>query len=102
MGQPKMETTGADCLVRARCTTDAGMLVLFDAVHFASITDQESWEEELLDDEDIVGHIEAGHLVPLQGGTDGRFEVEVRLARGGIHDTCNEEIAPLLQLQTLT
>ncbi|MDX2563276.1 hypothetical protein PV371_26960 [Streptomyces sp. TX20-6-3] len=58
--------------------TDAGMLVLWDPERFEAVVDDDSWEDELLEDEDIVRHIQAGALVPLNVGGDGVFGVLVR------------------------
>ncbi|MFE7548657.1 hypothetical protein [Streptomyces gardneri] len=58
--------------------TDAGMLVLWDPKRFEAVVDYDTWEDELLDDEDIVRHIQAGALVPLNVGGDGAFSVLVR------------------------
>ncbi|MFF7183500.1 hypothetical protein [Streptomyces sp. NPDC008121] len=59
-------------------TRDAGMLVLWDPQRFEAVVDDDTWEDELLDDEDIVRHIQAGALVPLNVGGDGAFGVLVR------------------------
>ncbi|MFD4320731.1 hypothetical protein [Streptomyces sp. NPDC058548] len=58
--------------------TDAGMLVLWDPERFEAVVDDDSWEDELLEEEDIVRHIQAGALVPLNLGGDGAFGVLVR------------------------
>ncbi|MFD5323494.1 hypothetical protein [Streptomyces sp. NPDC127092] len=58
--------------------TDAGMLVLWDSQRFEAVIDDDTWEDELLEDEDIVRHIQAGALVPLNVGGDGAFGVLVR------------------------
>ncbi|MFF2778572.1 DUF6386 family protein [Streptomyces sp. NPDC058052] len=58
--------------------TDAGMLVLWDPRRFEAVVDDDTWEDELLDDEDIVRHVQEGSLVPLNVGGDGAFSVLVR------------------------
>ncbi|MFD5270409.1 hypothetical protein [Streptomyces sp. NPDC058335] len=58
--------------------TDAGMLVMWDPKRFEAVADYDTWEDELLEDEDIVRHIRAGALVPLNVGGDGAFGVLVR------------------------
>ncbi|MFD5255227.1 hypothetical protein ACFWM5_20580 [Streptomyces bobili] len=58
--------------------TDTGILVLWDPQRFQAVVDDDTWEEELLEDEDITGHIQAGCLVPLNVGADGAFGVLVR------------------------
>ncbi|MFJ8212100.1 hypothetical protein [Streptomyces sp. NPDC096033] len=62
----------------ATVATDAGMLVLWDPQRFEAVVDYDTWEDELLEDEDIVRHIQAGALVPLNVGGDGAFGVLVR------------------------
>lgn len=64
--------------LRADLATDSGMLCLWDAQSFAGISDYDTWEKELCEDEDILRHLQSGHLVPLNLG-DGAFAVEVRL-----------------------
>ncbi|MEV7192307.1 hypothetical protein AB0N81_10945 [Streptomyces sp. NPDC093510] len=64
--------------VPATVVTDAGMLVLWDPQRFETVVDYDTWEDELLEDEDIVRHIQAGALVPLNVGADGSFAVLVR------------------------
>ncbi|MER5386292.1 hypothetical protein ABT040_39660 [Streptomyces sp. NPDC002688] len=64
--------------VPATVATDAGMLVLWDPQRFEAVVDYDTWEDELLEDEDILRHIRAGALVPLNVGGDGAFGVLVR------------------------
>ncbi|MFJ3882928.1 hypothetical protein ACIPW5_36430 [Streptomyces sp. NPDC090077] len=64
--------------VTATVATDAGMLVLWDPQRFEAVVDYDTWEDELLEDEDIVRHIQAGSLVPLNAGGDGAFAVQIR------------------------
>lgn len=61
--------------------TDAGMLCLWDPSAFANIVDYDHWESELCEDADIVRHIKAGHLVPINTnqGVDGAFDVIIRV-----------------------
>ena len=73
------KTTKAPDQLRADLATDSGMLCVWDAQPFAGISDYDSWERELCEDADILRHLEAGHLVPLNLG-DGAFAVEVRHA----------------------
>ena len=63
--------------LRSDLATDSGMLCVWDAQTFAGITDYDSWEKELCEDEDIMRHLQAGHLVPLNLGA-GAFAVELR------------------------
>ncbi|MEU5192142.1 hypothetical protein AB0G83_34140 [Streptomyces klenkii] len=64
--------------VPATVATDAGMLVLWDPQRFEAVVDYDTWEDELLEEGDIVRHIQAGALVPLNVGGDGAFGVLVR------------------------
>jgi hypothetical protein len=65
--------------LRGAFMTDSGMLCLWQSAAFASIHDYDSWEEELLEDEDIIRHIQRGELVPINIRSDGSFEVEIRM-----------------------
>jgi hypothetical protein len=55
------------------------MLCLWRPAAFASVVDYDSWDRELCEDADILRHIAAGNLVPVNIGADGVFEVEVRV-----------------------
>ena len=59
--------------------TDAGMHGLWDVAAFAGIRDYDSWAAELLEDADIGRQIAAGRFVPLNLGSDGAMEIEVRV-----------------------
>jgi hypothetical protein len=61
--------------------TDSGMLCLWDPAGFAAVADYDAWEQELCEDKDIVRHIKAGHLVPVNTdrGIDGAFAVILRV-----------------------
>lgn len=63
---------------RGTYPTACGLHCLWDHAPFAGVTDYDSWARELLDDADIGRHVAAGHLVPLNIGSDGAMEVEVR------------------------
>lgn len=63
--------------------TGSGMHCLWDRKAFASVSDYDSWERELLQDQDIARHISAGALVPLNIGSDGAMAIEVRLGTSG-------------------
>lgn len=58
--------------------TDAGMQVLWNPERFASVVDYDSWEDSLLEDEDILQHVLAGMLVPINLG-DSAFQFVVRV-----------------------
>lgn len=64
--------------VRGLVTTDAGMQVLWHRKPFEHVVDYESWEDALLEDEDIAEHIRAGAVVPIWAHSDGVFECVVR------------------------
>jgi hypothetical protein len=57
------------------------MLALWEPRCFETVVDYNTWEEELLEDEDILCHIQAGALVPVNVGGDGAFAVLVRSGR---------------------
>ena len=59
--------------------TDAGMHALWNPSRFTGITDYETWEDALLEDEDIVQHVRAGALVPIYLHSDGAFQFLVRV-----------------------
>lgn len=58
--------------------TDAGMQVLWHREPFSHVVDYDSWDEELLENDGIVRHIEAGAMVPLSTGMDGAWQFIVR------------------------
>lgn len=59
--------------------TDAGMFALWAPVSFNYITDNETWESALLEDEAIARHIVAGVSVPVNIGADGAFQFVARV-----------------------
>jgi hypothetical protein len=59
--------------------TDAGMFALWDREAFLGAVDYDSWEAELVEDEDIQRHIHAGHLVPIGIHSDGAFGFAARV-----------------------
>lgn len=59
--------------------TDAGMIAIWVSSAFATIQDQESWEEVFLSDEAIVNLITRGKLAPININADGAFQVVVRI-----------------------
>jgi homoserine dehydrogenase len=59
------------------------MLCVWSQPAFAEIHDYDSWEPELCEDEDIIRHIQAGHFVPINIGSDGVSEVELRVGSAG-------------------
>jgi hypothetical protein len=63
--------------------TDAGMLALWSPARFSAITDYRSWQDALLEDEDVAEHIHAGGLVPVDIGGDGAFSFLIRTGLSG-------------------
>ena len=63
--------------------TDTGMLALWNPTRFTGITDYETWESALLEDEHISQRVQAGDLVPMNIGGDGAFQFLVRVGIGG-------------------
>ncbi|MGW3210086.1 hypothetical protein [Streptomyces sp. NPDC001135] len=59
--------------------TDAGMLALWSPAAFSDVVDYETWEPQLLEDEDQLRHIRAGAFVPVNIRSDGTFGVVVRV-----------------------
>lgn len=59
--------------------TNSGMLCIWDPAAFRDVRDYETWEPELLDDADILRHIKAAEFVPINIGSDGSFQCEVRV-----------------------
>lgn len=69
--------------------TDAGMFALWNAKTFEHITDYDSWEMELCEDEDIQKNIITGALVPINIGGDGSFQFVVRVGNQNTPATLN-------------
>jgi hypothetical protein len=65
-------------VVNQAIATNAGMFALWDAKTFEHITDYDSWEIELCEDEDIQKHVTTGAFVPIGIGSDGCFQFVVR------------------------
>jgi hypothetical protein len=68
-------------IIQGVYATDAGMVCLWDPQAFTMINSQETFEKELCEDADILRHIDAGHLVPINTdrGRDGAFDIIVRV-----------------------
>ncbi|WP_018348253.1 hypothetical protein [Longispora albida] len=54
------------------------MCALWQPEAFAGVN-EDSWEDELAEDEALVRHIEAGTFVPLNVGGDGAFQAIIRI-----------------------
>jgi hypothetical protein len=65
--------------LRKTLVTDSGMHCIWDPFYFSNISDYDSWEKNLLEDEDILQHIGRGMFVPINIHSDGAFEFEVRV-----------------------
>src|SRR5579862_3852813 len=74
---------GGEIKLRGPYATDCGMVALWDPASFQNVTDFDTWEPELVEDEDIERHIKVGAFVPLYIHSDGCFEVEVRVGGPG-------------------
>jgi hypothetical protein len=59
--------------------TDSGMFGIWDENYFYDVIDYDSWEQELLEDNNICNRIKLGHLVPININSDGAFEFEIRV-----------------------
>lgn len=77
--------TGAGAVTETSllAATDAGMHALWNPSRFTHITDYETWENSLLEDDDIAKHVRAGELVPINIGGDGAFQFLVRVGTAG-------------------
>ncbi len=65
--------------LRKVLATDSGMFAVWERTSFAHIVDYDSWEKELLEDANIARHIKSGALVPIDLGSDGAYEFELRV-----------------------
>ncbi len=59
--------------------TNSGMWAIWQPERFNQITDYSSWENELLEDENIVEKIREKVFVPININSDGTFEFLVRM-----------------------
>jgi hypothetical protein len=74
-----MTRAGAVTETSLIAATDAGMHALWNPSRFTGITSYQAWEDALLEDDDITGHVRAGELVPVSIGGDGAFQFLVRV-----------------------
>lgn len=81
---------GSSTMSRGVYPTDCGMHCVWDQAAFSAVHDYDSWAKELLEDSDIAKHIAAGHFVPLNIGSDGAMEVEVRIGTPGSPAALND------------
>lgn len=62
--------------------TDAGLCAIWQPEHFEHVTDFDSFHAELIEDQDIERHIADGAFVPINIGSDGSWEITVRVGAG--------------------
>ena len=67
-------------LIKGTFATDSGTLGVWNPSGFPMVTDCETWDSELCEDEDMLRHVRAGDFVPvgIDHGADGAFGVVVR------------------------
>lgn len=65
--------------IEGTVATSAGMFLLWNPDRFQSVIDYDTWETELLEDEDIERHIADGSVVPITIGADGAFAMVIRV-----------------------
>lgn len=82
-GRGERPSPGSVPAARGPLGTDSGLFAVWDHAAFAHVVDYDAWEPELLEDSDILRHVEAGALVPIGFGQDGAFEFEVRVGSDG-------------------
>ena len=75
--------------LRRTLITGSAAFGVWDSQHFSAVHDYETWEAELLEEEDIERHIAAGHFVPITIYSDGAFEFEVRVGVGEARSSLN-------------
>jgi len=64
---------------RSSCSTGSGWCCVWDRDAFNNVACYETWEAELLMDEDIRRHLRAGDLVPINDFSDGTYDIEVHI-----------------------
>lgn len=86
--------------VRGTVATNAGMFLLWNPEQVARVVDYDSWESELLEDEDIGRHVAAGSAIPINIGADGAFEMVVRVGSGETPASLTEREARYLTISS--
>ncbi len=96
-----MVDPSADAAAPVTVATDAGMLALWDPLAFSAVVDYDTWERELLEDDDQLRSIRAGSLVPVNIRSDGAFGVLARVgqAPGEARLTQRESVCALVSSQ---
>jgi hypothetical protein len=77
--------TGARAITETSlpAATDAGRHALWNPARFTGITDYKTWENSLLEDDDIAEDVRAGGPAPINIGSDGAFHFLVRDGTAG-------------------
>lgn len=65
--------------MRNVCVTGSGWCCLWDLEGLRHVT-SDTWEDELLMADDVSRHIRAGAIIPINGFSDGGYDIEVRVA----------------------
>ncbi|HVE14047.1 MAG TPA: SseB family protein [Elusimicrobiota bacterium] len=69
--------------MRRAFPAEAGMWALWDAARFARVRDYRAWKRELLHEADLLRHVAAGVLVPVNISSESGCEFEVRAGLPG-------------------
>src|SRR5688572_3317417 len=77
-------------ILRRVFTTDSGMVAVWQPERFHGIVDYNTWERELLEDEDISGHIQQGAFVPLNVQADGAYDCAIRVGSAATPATLSD------------
>lgn len=70
-------------MLRRTLAADAGMWALWDPARFARVKDYRAWKRELLHEADLLRHVGAGALVPINIPADAACDFEVRVCPPG-------------------
>ena len=85
---------------RGAYATDAGMHCLWCPTAFRMIDDYEAWEKELLADSAIRRRIKAAQFVPINIGSDGSFEIELRVGTAKTPEALSDREAKYLVVES--
>ena len=86
--------------LRRTLITGSGSFGVWDSQPFSNVHDYDTWEAELLEDDDLERHITAGHFVPITLYTDGAFEFEVRVGSGAERSSLSAREQAYLKLSS--
>lgn len=87
--------------MRKVVSTASGMFAFWDTAAFRDIVDYDTWESRLCDDESIEREIAAGTLVPINIGSDGIVEIEVRVGTAAAPAALSARESSVLTVSTL-